>query len=272
MWKDNEYLTGLFEGDGHLYMLKDTNPRFCLTTHEKNEPWLLAIKQDSFNNYGFIRRKRKERALVLTISNKAGLYLIATKLNGCFKTPKIEVFNKLIDWLNIHYIPTINCTPLEHKPINYDLNNPWLTGFIEADGGFYIRFSEPKISSGKSPRIGARFSLEQRMFSNSNITYKLIMDKITQHLEGKLYTITRLNGNSYYNITLNSIKNTKILVEYLEKYPLCSTKYLDYLNWKQVVMLIQTKEHLKKENLDNIKYLKRNMNNSRTKYSWLHLQ
>ena len=32
-------------------------------------------------------------------------------------------------------------------------------------------------------------------------------------------------------------------------------------------MLIQAKEHLKKENLDNIKYLKRNMNNSRTKYS-----
>lgn len=267
---NNSYIAGLFEGDGHISMIKDKNPRFCITTHEKNEPWLIKIKEH-FNNYGFIRRKTKERALVLTISNKAGLYLIANSLNGHLKTPKIEIFNQLINWLNTNYVEQAGLAFIENKTLNYNLDNAWLSGFIEADGGFYIRYSIPKITSNKLPRIGARFTIEQRMFSKSNLTYKLIMDSIAEFLQGKLNTITRNNGNTYYNLTVNSINSTNILVKYLDKYPLRSSKYLDYLNWKQVVLLIKDKQHLKQENLDNIKYLKREMNNSRTKYTWKHL-
>ena len=267
----NAYIAGLFEGDGHITMIKNKNPRFCITTHEKNEPWLLKIKEH-FQDYGFIRRKRKERALVLTISNKKGLYLIAKSLNGHLKTPKIEIFNKLIDWLNENYLFELNPNfKLKHKKINFDFNNAWLSGFIEADGGFYIRYSIPKISSKKLPRIGARLSIDQRMFSKTNKTYKLIMQAIAQYLDSKLYIVTKANGNSYYHLTVNSKNSTKKLIKYLEKYPLSSSKYLDYINWKQVVFLIKEKEHLKEENLENIRYLKQQMNNSRTKFVWKHL-
>jgi hypothetical protein len=53
--------------------------------------------KSQLNNYGFIRFKKKEDALVLTISNIEGLLLIINKLNGNLKTPKIDKFYGLID-------------------------------------------------------------------------------------------------------------------------------------------------------------------------------
>ena len=33
----NSYLAGVFEADGHIDFIKNKNPRFCITTHEKNK-------------------------------------------------------------------------------------------------------------------------------------------------------------------------------------------------------------------------------------------
>ena len=131
----NSYLAGLFEGDGHISMGSTHNPRWCLTTHKKNLIWLEKIKE-KLNNHGFIRHKKKENALVLTISNKQGLFLIIHLLNGNLKTPKIQNLYQMIIWYNNKFSTNI---PL--LPINYDLNNAWFSGFIEADGHFFIRCS-----------------------------------------------------------------------------------------------------------------------------------
>jgi hypothetical protein len=60
-YKDNkfkEYLAGLFEGDGHIWIQKENqkkkhNPRFCITFSLKNEP--LAKKLLELIGSGFIR-------------------------------------------------------------------------------------------------------------------------------------------------------------------------------------------------------------------------
>ena len=260
----NSYLSGLFEGDGHIWISqKKINPRFCITTHEKNEPWLLKLKEN-LNNYGFIRRKSRERALVLTISNINGLILIVNKLNGNLKTPKIEKFYELIDWLNL------NCnSKLEKLPINLEIeNNAWLCGFIEANGSFYIRCS----SRNKLPRINVRFSLYQRMISKSGMSYEPIMDCIAKFLNTKLRRITKKNNKTYFYIDIIGIHNNNLLKNYLDKYPLFSSKYLDYLNWKEALIIIENKFHLNEYGVKNIKFLKSNMNNSRWRFNWNHLK
>jgi len=261
---NKSYLAGLWEGDGHISFTKDKNPRFCITTHQKNEPWLLLVKKE-LGDYGFIRRKTKEHALVLTVSNKDGLVSILTLLNGHLKTPKIYSFNLLIDWMNAN-----SDHSFEKFDIDYDLNNHWLAGFIDADGCFYIRYSEPKASSGKPPRVATRFTLDQKMFLQNGESYEKIINSIVSFLDCKLYLVTKKNGHSYYNISSNSIHSVGILILYFEKYSLKSSKYLDYLNFKEVSYLLKNKNC--KDNLQTIKYLKRQMNNSRKICVWEHLK
>ena len=63
------------------------------------------------------------------------------------RTPKIEALHRMIDWLNAR--STSSKLPSKNKPqwltkLTLDTSllgdNPWLTGFIEADGNFYSAF------------------------------------------------------------------------------------------------------------------------------------
>jgi hypothetical protein len=102
-YKDNkfkEYLAGLFEGDGHIWIQtenqkKKHNPRFCITFSLKNEP--LAKKLLELIGSGFIRYKIQDNACVLIVSPVIGLKKLVHLINGELRTPKIHQLHKLID-------------------------------------------------------------------------------------------------------------------------------------------------------------------------------
>ncbi|TIB37412.1 hypothetical protein E3P86_02167 [Wallemia ichthyophaga] len=58
-------------------------------------------------------------------------------------------------------------------------------------------------------------------------------------------------------------------LKYLDTYPLLSSKYLDYQNWRQAHILMREGQHLTPEGLDQISKLKSEMNNYRTQYTYL---
>ena len=135
----------------------------------------------------------------------------------------------------------ISKLPLDNSPLD---ENSWLTGFIEAvliyslaqkGGGFYIRFSLKQII--------CKFSLEQRMiYPKTGESYYTILKNICIFLNVKLSVRNRLTKkNSYYQIRVENQNTTKILIDYLNKYPLLSSKYLDYLVWKNHLELFLKK-------------------------------
>lgn len=266
----NSYLAGVFEADGHIDFIKNKNPRFCIRTHEKNKYWLLKVKK-TFGNYGFIRVKKRERALVLTISNKAGLKLVISLLNGHLKTPKIIVFNKLISWMNeaqsenSQYVQQI-----KYYDIDYNLENSWLSGFIDGDGGFYVRYTKGKKSINRKERIGCRMTLYQRVSLKCGTSYDKIMCCIKEKLNCKLYKIEK-NSRFYYIISCSSMLEVTNLVEYLDSYELKSSKYLDYVDFKEVHLMLKSK--IAYENVTLVKLYKLRMNNSRNYEDivWNHL-
>lgn len=67
--------------------------------------------KEKLNNHGFIRKK-KQYALVLTISNKQGLFLIINFLNGNLKTPKIQKFRQAPAWHNKKFGTEILLLPI----------------------------------------------------------------------------------------------------------------------------------------------------------------
>ena len=125
------------------------------------------------------------------------------------------MLHKLIDFCNKNY-----SLSLENKPINTDLigSNSWLSGFIDADGSFYIRHSPSSIN--------CFFYLEQRMnYSVNNESYGPLFNNIISFLNAKLGIRKRSHSdNSYYIIRVENRVSCFSLIDYLEKYPLQGSK------------------------------------------------
>jgi len=88
-----------------------------------------------------------------------------------------------------------------------------------------------KLEDGaKKRKIACRLRIEQRILDPvTNESYESVLTCITNFLNCSLLIRTQKStGNSYYTLTASSKKSLKIIVEYLERYPLFSSKYLDY--------------------------------------------
>lgn len=256
------YIAGLFEGDGHLWIppsdiKKKANPRFCITTSEKNKPFLEFL-QNQLGGYGFIRKKVSEHALVLTISNKIALKNLIVLLNGKLRTPKIFKFHDLIDWINKNDFENFEKKPVDVSSL---LENSWLAGFLDADGCFYIRVTE-----GKKNRIAVRMTLDQRIYDERGNSYEFAMLQLANTFFTKLAITAKSENKNYFHISISSFKSVNLLNDYLKQYQLYTSKYLDYLNWSETLVLINQQKHY--ENLIYIKFLKSQMNSRRVRFDW----
>lgn len=268
------YFAGLYEGDGHIWIQnvldkkKKHNPRFCITFALKNEP--LAKKLLEIIGYGFLRYKIQDNACVLVVSPVQGLKKIVNLINGELRTPKIDQLYKLIDWLNINHKENIVKLPLKKNNLHKD---GWLSGFIDSDGSFSVQYT--KVENGaKKSKISCRLRIEQRMFYPvTNVSYLEVLTEIAKFFNCNLLTRKQKStGNEYYVITANSKISLSIVIEYLEKYSLYTSKYLDYKDWKQAAELVIESKQYTENAINIIEKIKNKMNRNRTYFDWNHLQ
>ena len=253
------YLAGLIEGDGYITITNKDSVILGITFNLKDKP--LAEKLLRILGGGFIV-KRKTNSVELRFSHKQTLCQIIELINGKFRTPKIDQLYKLVDWMNKKHSMNITKLPLNDSPI---LKDSWLSGFIDAGGCFYIRNSLKQII--------CKFNLEQRMiYPKTNENYNTILNKICLAFGVKLNIRERISKkNSYYIIKLENQNAVKLLINYLDAYPLLSRKHLDFLNWKIVFNEIVNKNHMTVEGRKIVSLHKSQMNNSRTSFNWEHL-
>lgn len=276
------YLAGLFEGDGHVSLSKVINskgkisyPYIAITFAKKDLPLINSL----VTNYGGrLRFKEKENAVVWIMNSHKNLMSIIQLINGKLRTPKIIKFNDLIVWINKKYDYKLPIYNLNTSPLN---SNAWLAGFIDADGGFKIRYTEKHVDeNGKvksKGRIEVRFVLEQQQFLeslNKEILghYEDIMLEIQSFFDIKNpLRISKHHNKNYWIIEVTSLSKLKLLIHYLSFFPLLTSKRNDYENWLEAYKLIDRKEHLTEEGKFTIKNIKHNMNRNRKIFNWDHL-
>ena len=266
------YLAGLFEGDGHIWIQskvekKKHNPRFCITFGMKNEP--LAKKLLELIGSGFIRYKLQDNACVLVVSPVTGLKKIVNLINGELRTPKIDQFNKLIDWLNYNHGANIIKNPLKKSDL---ANDAWLAGFIDSDGSFSVQHT--KLENGsKKRKISCRLRIEQRLlYPVTNESYFQVLTDISNFLNCKLQVRKQAStGNEYYTLSASNKVSLSLIINYLEKYPLFTSKYLDYIDWKEIAYLVIKDEQYSVNGINKTETARANMNRSRTYFNWDHL-
>lgn len=267
------YLAGLYEGDGHIWIQKHIgskahNPRFCITFSLKNEA--LAKNILEIIGSGFIRYKTKDNACVLVVSPVVGLKKIVNLINGELRTPKIHQLHSLIDWLNKNHNTQFEKLPLNKGSLE---NNSWFSGFVDSDGSFSVQYTNTD-SGAKKRKISCRLRIEQRVLDpTTSASYFDILNQICLFLNCNLLTKTQKStNNTYYTLAASSKVSLSIIINYFNKFPLYTSKYLDYKDWEQVAHLIINNKHLTVEGINTVEFVRSCMNTKRTEFNWYHLK
>ena len=142
------------------------------------------------------------------------------------------------------------------------LNNEWVQGFIDGEGCFQFGIAN-SVNRGK-PYLALSNTLEIAQ-SNHDI---LLLNAFIQFF-GCGYLKPKYNIND-----INTAKNSRIVNRFivnqhavvtalLDKYPLLTRKYLDYLDWKKLIQLKAERVHNTPEGLQKMKDIKAFMNKGR---------
>ena len=289
------YLAGLIEGDG-TFAIHDKQ-----STAKKYRPMIIIVfkKADlpvakylqNLTQCGTVYLKQNRGYVLWQIQDIVGVYTIISIINGYMRTPKIEALHRAIHWYNNYIInnkesklPSTKSilskiNPLEIKPLdnsNID-SNAWLTGFTDADGNFSINI---QLRSNKNLtrvqlfyRLEIRQSYHRSESEENKVSYYKIMSILSEYLAVNVFSRNRIikDRHFYSYIVMAHNKNSKLkLIEYFNKYPLISSKYLDYLDWLHIFNLQQT-HSLTTLYLEEAIKIRKNFNSTRTTYTWDHL-
>jgi len=131
--------------------------------------------------------------------------------------------------------------PIDNSPIE---SNSWLSGFSDADANFSINIH--KRSDKNSTRVQLYYRLEIKQ--NYHITesdgkkasFFPLMSQIGMYLGVTVHSRSRSVKDKIFHrftvISKNKISNLQIL-DYFSKYPLLSSKYLDFKDWAHILDL-----------------------------------
>jgi LAGLIDADG endonuclease len=225
------------------------------------------------------------------VQDKNSVINIINLINGKFRTPKINSLYDMIDFLNAKGASpggrwpvapgggagaNITKLPLDTSPLN---NNAWLSGFIDADGHFAIK----GFTTNPKSHLGIQFQLSQRASDRSGESLEKVMLKITEFLlppgpagpRGSLREVNlnrRIFSDKYHQfvVSISNRVSNKILIDYLNTYPLLSSKYLDFKDWETAYNIYVNKLHKDPIQYEKVRQLKANMNRGRTYFSWSH--
>jgi len=85
----------------------------------------------------------------------------------------------------------------------------------------------------------------------------------------------RLGKQKTWRVRITNKIGASVIVNYFDKYPMFSSKYMNYQNWRNVYeILIIRKEHIginKLNTYKKVEKIKNQMNNKRCVFNWDHL-
>ena len=217
-----EWFIGFTEGDGSFIINSNGYLEFKITQSsidcqvlfkiKKNLGFGSVSKQDKKNNIHHYRVRKKEHLKLLIMIFNGNLFLDKTNL-------------KFFNWVNAYNLKYKENIQIISNSLNFNLNNAWLMGFLEAEGCFNITI----IKRLKYNQVQVRFFLSQK-------EEKQCLLLISSFIGGKVFYLKSYNG---YNLIINLLSLNKILKYiklnkfYTKKLNLCADiKYIYLLRIK----------------------------------------
>jgi hypothetical protein len=235
----------------------------------------------SITKVGSLHNRPQQGCVIWQIQKIEDVKKIINLINGYMRTPKIEALHRAINWYNEFYNMDIKSLGLDYSPID---SNNWLAGFIDGDGSFSINLTDRKKKSAISTkRVQTFLTIELRQnyhrdcsIELGGISYFYILSIIARYLNVNVYSRSREQKDKIfysYKVISHNLQSHAKVINYLDKYPLYSSKYLAYKDWKYVVEQIRLRagKPLTIENITEIEKIKAQFNTNRTEFDFSHL-
>ena len=136
--------------------------------------------------------------------------------------------------------------------INTNLLSNWITGFSDGESSFSISISKNnKYKTGWN--VVPAFAIELKDIDIS------LLHRIKEFFGIGKIQIIKNKGHALY--VVNSIKDLHdIIIPHFEKYPLLTIKRINFLLFKEIILLMKNKEHLTKQGLQRVMIIRSIMN------------
>jgi len=154
--------------------------------------------------------------------------------------------------------------------IQYKLPEYWVQTFIDGEGMFYnyLKTELPLTSLNHYPEEKMKVILNSSVEIAQANHDVLILIAIKQFFNGgyikpkyNVSSITECQESRSVNRFI--LRDTKKIIEFVNKYPMLTRKHLDYLDWKTIVELKNNGEYKSPEGLAKIQEIKGRMNTNR---------
>ena len=275
------YLAGLIEADGSIAVHEEKSktqkyrPKIVIVFSLADRP--LADKLASITNAGTVYHKTNAGYVLWQIQKKEDVLKIITLINGYMRTPKIEALHRAIAWFKNFDNKSINCLAIDNSPID---SNGWLAGFSDGDANFSITLTDrKKKGSVTNKRVQTFFRIELRQNYHRGeagaSSYFIILSIIAEYLNVNVYSRTRQKEDklffAFMVIAHSSLSHAKLRA-YFDNFPLYSSKYLAYKDWKRVQDIRASADTLTKEQINEVEYIKSQFNIKRKTFDFSHLE
>ena len=131
------------------------------------------------------------------------------------------------------------------------LSSDWIVGFIDGEGCFHVG-----ISRHEDLRSGYQILPELTV-----VQHQRDIDLLYELRSVMKCGVVRRNHGDRFCWRVRNLKNlTDIIIPFFEKYPLRSKKKIEFLRFREIVMMMQKGEHLKEDGFARIVKIASEMN------------
>ena len=222
------FLAGLIEGDGWF-----GDKQLFIIFAESDTSLAYYIKKRV--GYGNVYEIKDKKAVRYICKKAAGLLYILSLING-----KLVSKPKYYQLIRHDFANNYKCTIL--PPSNrLTLDNHWLAGFTQADGCFHI-----SISKSKTHKTGFNVKLEFSIKQNDVTPLKLLYDSLNMGNLSRYST-------SIWCYKSSGFKTAELLISYFDFFNVFAGKYVNYLKFRKVYIMITNGKHLEEKGIAKIK-------------------
>ena len=138
------------------------------------------------------------------------------------------------------------------------LEADWVVGFVDGEGCFFVGVNRhPDMSSGF--QVLPEFTVAQHQRDVQ------LLHALKRFFGCGVVRVNHGDRMAYRVRTLEHLKER--VVPFFERRPLRSKKWVDFLKFRKVMMLIDRGEHLKAEGIERIRAVASSMNRGQGRYS-----
>ena len=204
---------------------------------------------------GKLSHIKDKNACILTLSNLHDITTLFNFLNGKLRDQrKIDMMIR-----KIKNTPGLNHLEASVLPVDSSDNlnkTHWLAGFTTGDGSFQVKTLSRPTTQGRPARNEVRLNLQVDQKTS------FLLDQIKGTFGGNVYHRNK-QDTYYYGSTSFGVANK--LVKYFDVYRPCGIKWVNYLKWRSVWAIIQTKYHTTASGFEKIVSIKSGMNDQKYK-------